>query len=732
MVKPFKLKHELRRYVPLLVLPVIFCVVLCLITYNFLLQQVKTNAEHTLNIFYLQITAMKDETRNVSLSVSSDIAVLYNSSDTSNMLYSFDDPSSICTQMSIRKAESSYVEHIYYACEDNDTIYSDTQYYSYNSLPDILNNIGVDVATFRAIDKPEWNMFITGSLKSPFYVMPLKSKDGNLRGRFIFTISLDKFNTTFLSLNARFACLYSDTLLIPSQPLNLSGKATDVLSSSKNVSNILGEKVQCFYFNADADEYTYLVAISASKYYAPLTMLIISFAVYVVIILVASFLYLFTVSKKRHAEFIELVNLLPQGSDVPTSYVDLVPIVQKALLDASDKKSNHQQVAKEQALHSIVRHRYATEEELNDLIHIIGIDTKKDNDYALILFTIKHWDNIALSSEEPNDRFEMAWTIFNTVVQKMQDNKFTLLCDNERNKYNVLVYCESPLQMNDVERFCMNVCEFIRDQYSILIRAALSKPTKNANEISELLTKNQQLENFANAISTTSLVISDDLIKDTDNLGEDNFFKQEQILASALLEKKYDVIPEIVQSVLNNYVANASNYDIANSRLKSIALLLSESLLTVKNTGTDLKSCSDKILTVTSVAELIATVNDVFTALAEESKTIAEKYSEVQDAIEFIENNLGDENLNVTMIAEAVGTIPQRLIPMFQKQLNMGVAEYVNYRRIEIAKKLLTTTKLKVHQIAEQVGYVNIDTFMRNFKKLVHLTPSDYRHLSKQ
>ena len=731
METPFKLKYELRRYIPLLILPVFFCVVLYLITQNFLLKQIKTNAEQTLNIFYLQVTAMSDETRNVSLSVSSDIAILYNSTDTSNMRYSFDDPNSICTQISIRKAESTFVEHIYYVCEDNETIYSDTQYYSYTSLPEILNNVGVDIATFRAIDKPEWNMFITGSLKSPFYVMPLKSKDGNLRGRFIFTVSLDKFNKTFLSLNARFACLYSDTLLIPSQPLNINGKATDALSSSKSVSALLGEKVQCFYFHSDTGEYTYLVAIPSSEYYSPLIMLVISFAVYVVLLLVISFLYLFIVSKKRHAEFIELVNLLPQESDLPTSYIDLVPVVQKALLDASDKKLNGQQVAKEQALHSIVRRRYASEEELNELLRIIGIDIAKDNDYALVLFTIVHLDNIALSGEAPNERFKMAWTIFNTVVQQMQDNKFALLCDNERNKYNVLIYCESPLQMIDVEHFCTKVCEFIRDRYSILMRASISKPTKTANEIPELLIKNQQLENFANAISSPSLVISDDIIKGTDNLGEDNFFKQEQILASALLEKKYDVIPGIVQSVLTNYVANASNYDIANSRLKAVAVLLSESLLTVKNTGTDLKSYSDRILTVTSVAELIAAVNEVFTTLAEESKTMADKYSEVQDSIEFIEKNLGDENLNVAMIAEAVGTIPQRLIPMFQKQLNMGVAEYVNYRRIESAKKLLTTTKLKVNQIAEQVGYFNIDTFMRNFKKLVHLTPSDYRHLTK-
>lgn len=131
-----------------------------------------------------------------------------------------------------------------------------------------------------------------------------------------------------------------------------------------------------------------------------------------------------------------------------------------------------------------------------------------------------------------------------------------------------------------------------------------------------------------------------------------------------------------------------------------------------------------------ALSELNADVEFVFLQLDSIANAAPATFKEVDDACVYIQENLDDKNLNVTMISETVGTIPQRLIPMFQKQLNMGIAEYVNYQRIERAAKLLTTTKLKVHQISDQVGYCNTDTFTRNFRKLMGATPTEYRQMS--
>ena len=47
--------------------------------------------------------------------------------------------------------------------------------------------------------------------------------------------------------------------------------------------------------------------------------------------------------------------------------------------------------------------------------------------------------------------------------------------------------------------------------------------------------------------------------------------------------------------------------------------------------------------------------------------------------------------------------------------------------RIERAKVLLTDPALRIHAIAEQVGYNDVAHFSKSFKKIVGKTPVEYR-----
>ena len=47
--------------------------------------------------------------------------------------------------------------------------------------------------------------------------------------------------------------------------------------------------------------------------------------------------------------------------------------------------------------------------------------------------------------------------------------------------------------------------------------------------------------------------------------------------------------------------------------------------------------------------------------------------------------------------------------------------------RIEIAKDLLKTTEMGVDQITYRIGYVDVSSFCKLFKKLTQQTPSEYR-----
>lgn len=57
----------------------------------------------------------------------------------------------------------------------------------------------------------------------------------------------------------------------------------------------------------------------------------------------------------------------------------------------------------------------------------------------------------------------------------------------------------------------------------------------------------------------------------------------------------------------------------------------------------------------------------------------------------------------------------------------MPFQDYLIQERLKKAKLLLLTTDLKVYEIAEQVGFEDINYFSQRFKQLVGMTPRQYK-----
>lgn len=63
----------------------------------------------------------------------------------------------------------------------------------------------------------------------------------------------------------------------------------------------------------------------------------------------------------------------------------------------------------------------------------------------------------------------------------------------------------------------------------------------------------------------------------------------------------------------------------------------------------------------------------------------------------------------------------------FKEIVGVTFKEYLLLFRISEAKKLLITTDLSVYDIAEQVGYINVNNFIKIFKEREQQTPLKYR-----
>jgi AraC-like DNA-binding protein/mannose-6-phosphate isomerase-like protein (cupin superfamily) len=69
------------------------------------------------------------------------------------------------------------------------------------------------------------------------------------------------------------------------------------------------------------------------------------------------------------------------------------------------------------------------------------------------------------------------------------------------------------------------------------------------------------------------------------------------------------------------------------------------------------------------------------------------------------------------------------LIHLFKKYTDKTPMQYILQKKIDIAKKLLSTTAIPVYGIALRCGYEDSNYFCKVFKRLEHLTPLEYRRV---
>ncbi|MCX8131216.1 MAG: response regulator transcription factor [Clostridia bacterium] len=111
------------------------------------------------------------------------------------------------------------------------------------------------------------------------------------------------------------------------------------------------------------------------------------------------------------------------------------------------------------------------------------------------------------------------------------------------------------------------------------------------------------------------------------------------------------------------------------------------------------------------------------------SKRKAVNRNFIEKAKDFIDRNYALEDLNLGIIADNVYVSPGYLSQLFKQVVGESYIEYLTKVRINHAKRLLKETNLKAYEIAEKVGYTDSQYFSTCFKKVVGVSPTDYRDI---
>lgn len=116
-----------------------------------------------------------------------------------------------------------------------------------------------------------------------------------------------------------------------------------------------------------------------------------------------------------------------------------------------------------------------------------------------------------------------------------------------------------------------------------------------------------------------------------------------------------------------------------------------------------------------------------FSSQIEASTCLPEKsWHYVREAVAYIEEHYR-ENLSIPQIAKAVSVNPVYLNKLFKLSTGKTISEYLNYYRIEASKSLLLGPDATVASVSAGLGYNDVRSFIRFFKKFTGVTPKDFR-----
>lgn len=98
----------------------------------------------------------------------------------------------------------------------------------------------------------------------------------------------------------------------------------------------------------------------------------------------------------------------------------------------------------------------------------------------------------------------------------------------------------------------------------------------------------------------------------------------------------------------------------------------------------------------------------------------------LDDILHYINHNY-QENLKLETIAPLFGYNSAYLGKLFTKKVGESFNSYLDRIRIEQSMLLLKNPELKVYEVAERVGYKNVDYFHKKFRKYCQISPAEFR-----
>lgn len=129
------------------------------------------------------------------------------------------------------------------------------------------------------------------------------------------------------------------------------------------------------------------------------------------------------------------------------------------------------------------------------------------------------------------------------------------------------------------------------------------------------------------------------------------------------------------------------------------------------------------------VVELATTVRSRYSSKIETCYKTGYFPANFEKAKEIMRESVRSADVDLEMIARYSGLSKFHFVREFKRNVGVSPIRYLNQLKIDVVKQMLISSSATVTDVAMEMGYSDLSTFNKSFKKISNLTPSEYRNL---
>ncbi|QCT01489.1 transcriptional regulator, AraC family [Paenibacillus algicola] len=412
----------------------------------------------------------------------------------------------------------------------------------------------------------------------------------------------------------------------------------------------------------------------------------------------------------------------------------------------NDRKHHHY-VLRSYFISKLLKGKLDSKLQIEEAITAYDIAFKSD-DFAVMLLRVEEAEDFYRRVEwlKPHEKQQMLQFIISNVVEELTKQRHMGFVVEVDDLFACLINLSSSAiePMDELMQLAEEAQGFLHRSYQINMTISISLIHSSLSGIHQAYLNALDAMEYKLVMGRREIIRYDKICYEP-QMDQHRTYHYPLVVEQKLMNAVKTGNSEIAVRTLNEVIEQ--NFSNRNQSLPLVKCLMVDLVCTLVKTINENDYVEEPQLDMTSIIDTLIrseTVHDMkeqlillvrkvceYTFERRESQITEGRQRAVQELVHevimYIEANVSNVNLNVSMIGEKVQMSPSYVSRLFKQHTGEGILEYLNNYRVKQAKELIEDHQIGIKEVAEKVGYSDATTFIRIFKKYEGVTPGKYR-----